>query len=55
MRTISPVDLPSAAAPGDVVLGRLVRGHAGDHDVVERVVGLAVAAAVEPVADGLAR
>ena len=47
--------LAFGAAPGDVVLGRLVRAHAGDHDAVEGVVGLAVAAAVEPVTAGLAR
>src|SRR5829696_876473 len=43
------------AATGDVVLGRLVRRHAGDHDAVEGVVGPAVTAAVEAVAPDLAR
>src|SRR5512132_4394012 len=41
-------------AAGDVVLGALVDAHAGDHDQVQRRVGLAVAAPVEPVALGLA-
>ena len=46
--------LAFGATAGDVVPGRLVRAHASDHHAVERVVGLAIAAAVEPVAAGLA-
>jgi hypothetical protein len=43
--------LAFGASPPHVVLGRLRRGHAGDHDGVERLVRLSV----EPVADGLGR
>src|SRR6266545_7362986 len=38
-----------------VVLGRLMPAQPNDHDAVQRRVGLAVAAAVEPMADDLAR
>src|SRR4029450_9253200 len=41
-------------AAGDVVLGARVDAHAGDHDQVQRRVGLPVAAPVEAVALGLA-
>jgi hypothetical protein len=37
-------------AAGDVVLGALVDAHAGDHDQVQRRVGVAVAAPMQPVA-----
>src|SRR6056297_958653 len=41
--------LALVGASGDIVLGALVVGHAGEHDPVERRVGLPVAAAVEAV------
>src|SRR4051794_10063582 len=44
------LSLPRAAP--DVVDGGLVEAHAGDDDAVERGVGLAVAASVQPVAVG---
>src|SRR5712692_5356306 len=47
--------LALAGAPRDVLSGRLVPAHADEDDAVEGGVGLAVAAAVEPVADRLAR
>jgi hypothetical protein len=36
-------------SPGDVVAGLLVVTHPGDHDVIQRRVGLPVASAVEPM------
>ena len=52
---ISFLGAPFLAAPFDVVDGALVGAHAGDSDVPQGGVGLAVAARVEPVADDLAR
>src|SRR3712207_5336516 len=46
--------LPFVRPPLDVVEGRLVGAHAGDHHAVEGSVGLPVPAAVEPVPAGLA-
>jgi hypothetical protein len=46
--------LPWAGAPGGVVAGGLVPAQPHHHDAVQRGVGLAVAAAVEAVPDGLA-
>ena len=46
--------LALAGAPLDVGLGRLVVAHADEDDPVERRVGLAVAASVEPVTARLA-
>src|SRR4051812_49547914 len=46
------LSLPRAAP--DVVDGGLVEAHACDDDAVERGVGLAVAASVQPVAGGAA-
>ena len=43
------------AAPFDVDACSSVRAHAGEHDAPQGVVGLPVAAAVEPVTDRLAR
>ena len=51
---ISGLERPSASAPFDVGAGTWVRAHAGEHDAPQGVVGLAVAAAVEPVAGHLA-
>jgi hypothetical protein len=39
---------------GDVCAGAFVAAHTGEHDAPERMVGVAVPAAVEPMADGLA-
>ena len=47
---ISRLRLALGRPPGDVVDRRLVEAHADDDGAVERRVGLAVAAAVEPVA-----
>src|SRR4051794_29863375 len=41
-------------APADVVQSRLVAAHADDDHAVEGGIGLSVAAAIEPVAVGLA-
>src|SRR6266511_2313552 len=46
--------LALGGAPGEVVAGGLVPAQPHDHDPVERGVGLAVAAAVEPIPAGLA-
>jgi hypothetical protein len=46
--------LALSGAPGGVVAGGLVVAQPHDHDAVQRGVGLAVAAAVEPVPAGLA-
>ena len=42
------------AAPFNVGAGRGVRAHPGDHDPPQGMIGLAVAAGVEPVAGALA-
>jgi hypothetical protein len=47
--------LAFGGSSGDVGDGGLVEAHPDDDDAVQRGVGLAVAAAVEAVADGLAR
>ena len=46
--------LALGGTPGQVVAGGLVPAQPHDHDPVQRRVGLAVTAAIEPVADGLA-
>ena len=52
---ISALDFPSAGAAFGVGAGGRVRAQAGEHDPPQGVVGLAVTAGVEPVADGLPR
>ena len=51
---ISGLQRPSTSASFDVGAGAWVRAHAGEHDAPQGVVGLPVAAAVEPVTDRLA-
>ena len=51
---ISGLERPSRSAPFDVGAGPRVRAHAGEHDPPQGVVGLPVAAPVEPVTGHLA-
>ena len=43
------------AAASDITAGLVVGGHPGDHDLIQRRVGVAVAATVDAMPDGLAR